>query len=466
MILMCIFIIQAIWIYIDEFAGKELDVEVILKFLLYNTPRLVPLVLPLTVLLASIMTFGNFSEQYELAAMKSAGISLHRAMRGLVVVNLLLCLGTFYFANNVIPFSEFKIFNLRKNLAKLKPSLAITEGIFNDIGQSNIKVNRKYGENKRFLEDVIIHKKNQKQINNIVIKADRGELRGEEFDQGLQLILYDGYRYEEIKNKKRRKEDFPHARVAFEKYTMNIDLSEFNQVDFSEEKFKNTYKMQNINQLELSIDSLETKYAKEIDGFTSSFYARTGINNISKQTKKEQIDNYTNYKDYLSSYDSNVQLQIASQANITVTNQIKTLTSQKNTFFYREKVIALHSLLFHDKYVLGFIPLILFFVGAPLGAIIRKGGFGLPVIFALGIFLSYHFLGQFSKNWAEDGSISTFFGTWLPSFILLPFGIYLTIRSTADKDILNLDLILDPIRSVIQKGVAFFKNRKTSNKKT
>ena len=466
MILMCIFIIQAIWMYIDEFAGKELDVEVIFKFLLYNTPRLVPLVLPLTVLLASIMTFGNFSEQYELAAMKSAGISLNRAMRGLVVVNLLLSLGTFYFANNVIPYSEFKIFNLRKNLAKLKPALAITEGIFNDMGQSNIKVRRKYGENNRFLEDVIIHKKNAKQINHIVIKADRGELRGEEFDQGLQLILYDGYRYEEIKNKKKsqRKEDFPHARVAFEKYTMNIDLSEFNQVDFSEEKFKNTYKMQNINQLELSIDSLETKYATEVSGFTSSFYNRTGVTNIKNNSNKGENVNYTNYKEYLSNYDSNVQLQITSQAISSIDNQKKTLTNQKNTFFYREKVIALHSLLFHDKYALGFIPLILFFVGAPLGAIIRKGGFGLPVVFALGIFLSYHFFGQFTKNWAEDGSVSTFFGTWLPSFILLPFGVYLTIRSTADKDIINLDLVLDPIRSLIQKGIAILKtNKKTAS---
>lgn len=464
MILMCIFIIQAIWIYIDEFAGKELDIEVILKFLVYNTPRLVPLVLPLTVLLASIMTFGNFSEQYELAAMKSAGISLHRAMRSLVIVNLLLSLGTFYFANNVIPYSEFKIYNLRKNLAKLKPALAITEGVFNDMGQSNIKVKRKYGENNRFLEDVIIHKKNSKQINNIVIKADRGELRGEEFDQGLQLILFDGYRYEEIKSKKKtqRKEDYPHARVAFEKYTMNIDLSEFNQVDFSEEKFKNTYKMQNTSQLDLSIDSLEIKYAKEIAGFTNNFYSRTGINNINKQSKKRQIDRYTNFIDYLSNYDSNVQLKIASQAQNTIKNQKKTLTSQKNTFFYREKVIALHSLLFHDKYALGFIPLILFFVGAPLGAIIRKGGFGLPVVFALGIFLSYHFFGQFSKNWAEDGSVSTFFGTWLPSFILLPFGIYLTLRATADKNIVNLDSILDPIRSLIQKGIGAIK----TNKKT
>lgn len=462
---MCIFIIQAIWIYIDEFAGKELDAEIILKFLLYNTPRLVPLVLPLTVLLASIMTFGNFSEQYELAAMKSAGISLHRAMRSLVIINLFLSLGTFYFANNVIPFAEFKIFNLRKNLAKLKPALAITEGVFNDIGESNIKVKRKYGENNRFLEDVIIHKKNKNQVNNIVIKADRGELKGEEFDQGLQLILYDGYRYEEIKSKRKnqRKEDFPHARVAFKKYTMNIDLSEFNQVDFSEEKFKNTYKMQRISQLEVSIDSLEKNYNNEVKGFASNFYNRTGINNIGRYNSKDSIP-YTGYADFLSHYKSKSQQQIALQANKLVTNQKKTLTNQKNTFFYREKIIALHSILLHDKYALGLIPLILFFVGAPLGAIIRKGGFGLPVVFALIIFLGYHFLGQFSKNWAEDGSITTFFGTWLPSFLLLPFGIYLTIRSTADKSILNIDMIIDPIRSVFKKGIVFLKNRKVANK--
>jgi lipopolysaccharide export system permease protein len=230
-------------------------------------------------------------------------------------------------------------------------------------------------------------------------------------------------------------------------------------VDFSDEKFKNTYKMQKISQLSVSIDSLEDTYKKEINGFATNFYGRTGIKNIDKD-KPKNATVFENYSTYLSNYKPNQQLQIVSQAANLINNQKKTLINQKNTFFYREKLIALHGLLLQDKYALGLIPLILFFVGAPLGAIIRKGGFGLPVVFALIIFLGYHFLGQFSKNWAEDGSINTFFGTWLPAFILLPFGVYLTIRSTADKSILNLDLVLDPIREVIQKTLVRIQSKK------
>lgn len=188
-ILMFIFIIQTVWVFIDEFAGKGLDISVLLRFLLYYSPKLVPLVLPLTILLASIMTFGNFAERYEFAAMKSAGISLTRAMRPLFVVNSIACLATFYVANTVIPLAEFKTYNLRKNLSKMRPALAITEGVFNDIGASNIKVKRKYGANDRLLEDVIIHEKSPNQINNVVIKAARGELKSEEVQEGLQLVL-------------------------------------------------------------------------------------------------------------------------------------------------------------------------------------------------------------------------------------------------------------------------------------
>ena len=173
-ILMFIFIIQTVWVFIDEFAGKGLDVSVLLRFLLYYSPKLIPLVLPLTILLASIMTFGNFAERYEFAAMKSAGISLMRAMRPLIIVNSIACLATFYVSNTVIPLAEFKTYNLRKNLSKMRPALAITEGMFNDIGESNIKVGRKYGENDKLLEDVIIHEKSKDKVNHIVIKAERG----------------------------------------------------------------------------------------------------------------------------------------------------------------------------------------------------------------------------------------------------------------------------------------------------
>ncbi|MDA0780606.1 MAG: LptF/LptG family permease, partial [Bacteroidetes bacterium] len=214
-ILMFIFIIQTVWVFIDEFAGKGLDVSVLLRFLLYYSPKLIPLVLPLTILLASIMTFGNFAERYEFAAMKSAGISLMRAMRPLIVVNSIACLATFYVANTVIPLAEFKTYNLRKNLSKMRPALAIIEGMFNDIGESNIKVARKYGENDKLLENVIIHEKSPNQVNNVVIKAARGELKSEEVNEGLQLVLYDGYRYEEVVQKNKHKKNDPHNRIAF-----------------------------------------------------------------------------------------------------------------------------------------------------------------------------------------------------------------------------------------------------------
>ncbi len=140
---MFIFIIQIVWVFIDDLAGKEIDFEIIFKFLLYYSPKLLPLVIPLTVLLASIMTFGNFSENYEMAAIKSSGISLFKSMKSIVVFNLILCVGMFFVANTLIPFAEFKSYNLRKNMAKLKPALAITEGIFNDINMMNIKVKKK-----------------------------------------------------------------------------------------------------------------------------------------------------------------------------------------------------------------------------------------------------------------------------------------------------------------------------------
>ena len=233
---MFIFIIQTFWLFIDELAGKGLDILIIFKFLLYYSPKLIPLVLPLSVLLASLMTFGTLSENYEFAAMKSTGISLQRALYSLVIFHILLGIGTFYFSNHVIPYGELKSYNLRRNLAKLEPTLAIREGIFNEIGETNIKVKRKYGPNERFLEDVIIHEYSPDLKNNVVIKAERGELKSEPTDPNLTLVLYNGNRYEDIEPKKLKERNrMPHAKVYFETYEMNIDLSKFNQVDLEEE---------------------------------------------------------------------------------------------------------------------------------------------------------------------------------------------------------------------------------------
>lgn len=456
-ILMLIFIIQTVWVFIDEFAGKELDTEIVLKFLLYYSPKLVPLVLPLTVLLASIITFGNFSENYEFAAIKSAGMSLKRAMRSLFIFIFLLSIGAFYFANNVIPFAEFKTYNLRKNLAKMRPALAITEGIFNDLGKSTIKVGRKHGEDSRFLEDIIIHEKTPDEKKNIVIKAETGELKSQDATAGLQLLLFNGYRYEEIVPKgNKRKDYYPHARVAFQKYTMNIDLSDLYDVDFENEQYTNTYRMQNSRELRESIDSLRSEFKVEKRSFSENFYNRIGIVNLKRKTPNDSLM-FGGISEFLSNYERPMQVMVLEQAKNYLTPQVETLKNQRKTFVFREKVLALHGITLHNKYVLAVGTLVLFLVGAPLGALIRKGGFGLPTVVALTIFLGYHFLEQFTKNWAEDGSISALAGSWIPTIILIPIGLYLVSRASSDKAVFDPDNMLFQLKEFIRLSPKFFK---------
>ena len=438
LILMLIFVVQTVWVFIDEFAGKGLDITVLLRFLLYYSPKLIPLVLPLTVLLASIMTYGSLAEHYEFAALKSAGISLTRAMRSVFFISLILSGITFYVANTVVPFSEFKTYNLRKNLAKIKPALAISEGVFNDLGESNIKVQDKYGSNDRYLTDVIIHQKQPDLKNTVVVKSKEGELKNADFSDGIQLVLKNGNRYEELKPKRadRQKKRYPHSRVSFGTYTMNIDLSDFNNVDLSETKYTNTYKMQDINKLSFSIDSLQGIYNNDKVSYAKTTYIRTGIKAIHSTKKKVKIvyDGFTNfivkYPDYAK---KSISRQVQSKLNTLDSN----LEAQKKAFFFKKKIINLHKIWYYDKFIISISVLLMFLIGAPLGALIRKGGFGLPVVLALLIFLSYHFAGTFFKNSAEDGSITPFMGTTFPTIILFGLSLIIIQRARTDKGMLG-----------------------------
>ncbi|MFL2639694.1 MAG: LptF/LptG family permease [Flavobacteriaceae bacterium] len=457
-ILMFIFIIQIVWVFIDDLAGKEIDFEIIFKFLIYYSPKLLPLVIPLTVLLASIMTYGNLSENYEMVAIKSSGISLFKSMRSIVMFNLFLCLGMFFVANTLIPFAEFKSYNLRKNMAKLKPALAITEGIFNDINTMNIKVEKKYGPNNSLLKDVIIHMNSINNQNLIVIKAESGELVSSKNENILQLILKNGNRYEEIEiTKPSDKQIKPHTFISFENYVMNIDLREFNQVDFRDEKYNNTYRMQNINQLKYSIDSLSKKLEFQYENFAKNFHTRTGISNFKStvRTDKKNVTKtlYSNYKNHLSDYPLDIQLSIANSTINNLNSQVQVLNNQKNNFFIKEKIINLHKSNLYDKYAFALASILLFFVGAPLGAIIRKGGFGLPMVISLILFLTYHFLGTFARNAAEDGSINAIMGSWIPNLLMFPLGLYLIWRASSDKSIISLDKFLISIKSILYRFI-------------
>ena len=421
-----IFIIQTFWLYVDELAGKGLDIFTIGKFFIYFSPKLVPLVLPLSVLLASLMTYGTLSENSEFIAMKSNGISIIRTMFGLLIFHVFLGIGAFYFSNHVVTYGELKSYNLRKNLAKLKPTLAIREGIFNDIGDMNIKVSRKYGDNEQYLEDIIVHKISfNDEVNRIVIKAESGEIASNN-ENYLQLILKNGNRYEEvIAEDATDKQKYPHAKVYFQEYLMNIDISEFNNVDLDEENYRSTYKMQKISQLKTSVDTLKINFDRDKDVFGKSMANSHPLRRL-PNLNDNQTDSKKPIFDYMESKEKYNIINVLQNSESEVDILLRQINNKKKTYFLQQKLINLHTLTINEKYTIVFACIFLFLIGASIGAIIRKGGIGLPLVLSICIFLTYHYIGVFGKNAAEDSTIDPYVGSWISTVVIAPFAIYLT----------------------------------------
>jgi len=448
-IFMFIFVLQTIWLYIRELAGKDLDIVVIGKFLFYFAPKMVPLVLPLTILVASIMVFGQFAENYEFAAMKANGISLQRAMRSLSVFILGLAVLAFIFANNVIPWAEYESYNLRRNLAKVKPAMAIAEGQFNVVGNINIHVKEKTGERGQFLKDVTIHqKKSVRRGNYTVIKAKKGELISSEDSNVLQLELKDGNYYDEVITRDTRKyiKTKPHVHSTFDTYVINVDLNEFNgDVDLEEKHSDSRYNMMNISDLNYTIDSLYVERKVDYDELSNTMYNRSTFKAMKAPVKIETDSLYTG-NDFIGLLDDKNKIRVLNLASNTANSSIQVLKSSKANFTRNRSWLNRHIISLHEKYVLGIACIILFFVGAPLGALIRKGGIGLPMVVAILLFLSYHFIGLFAKNSAKDGTLNPALGTWLSTLIMLPLSIYLTSRATRDRGLFEIDFITVPLK--------------------
>jgi lipopolysaccharide export system permease protein len=451
---MFIFVLQTIWLYISELAGKDLDVWIILKFLWYVSPRLIPLVLPLTILVTSLMVFGGFAENYEFAAMKSTGISLQRAMGSVMIFIVLLSITAFFFANNVIPYSEYKWQNLRRNISQFKPSMVITEGQFSQIGDMfNIKVEKKSGDRGQYLKDVVIHKKNENKPsgNYTVIIAEDGELASQEGSNTLSLILNKGNYYEEIQSKNpQTQKKHPFAKSYFDQYSINIDLTELNNKDVDKENKLNNQNMYNISELRVEIDSLSKSYTQDIKSYTQNMYYRSGVEKF-KAKKKNDTAQPPAINTILDIFKPAQQLKIVKLALNNAKGTLQTVDAKKFEFKNKTKRLNKNEIALHEKYALGVACIILFFVGAPLGAIIRKGGMGLPMVVAILLFLTYHFIGIFAKNSAEDGTLSPFIATWLSTLIMLPLSIWLTYRATTDQGIFDFDSFLQRFTRLFKK---------------
>ena len=443
-ILFFIFVLQVVWLFISELAGKDLDFIMILKFLLFKMPSIIPLVLPLSVLLASIMTFGSFAENYEFAAMKSSGISLQRSMRTLIYFITFLSIIAFFFANNVIPYAEYKFINFRRNIAQVKPAMAIAEGQFSQVGTYNIKVEKKSGDNGRYLSGVTIHKlSNTSAGSNTVIKAKKGELISNEKSNILKLVLKDGNYYEDIIPKKfEERNKVPFAKSEFKTYVINIDLSKLNTANLEEEQITNTNTMLTVGELKFTLDSLQKNYNKDLVSIVENISLRSSMtnSNYSSGTNFAKL-NSANVLDGFPESDKVQMLRVAS-SNIDATNF--TLESSNFELDDKQKNINLHLIAFYDKFVIAFACILMFFIGAPLGAIIRKGGLGLPIVFAILIFIIFHFINTFGKKVAQEGGIPPFIGCWMSSFVLTPLAIILTKRATDDKGFsISFDWITD-----------------------
>ena len=407
-------------------------------------PSIIPLVLPLSVLLASIMTFGSLAENYEFAAMKSSGISLQRTMKTLIYFITILSVVAFFFANNVIPYAEYKFINFRRNIAQVKPAMAIAEGQFSQVGSYNIKVEKKSGDNGRYLSGVTIHKLSSNGAgSNTVIKAKKGELISNENSNILKLVLKDGNYYEDIIPKKfedRRK--VPFAKSEFKTYVINIDLSKLSSANLDEEQITNTNTMLNVGELKFTLDSLQKNYNKDLVSIAENINSRSAMTTSNFATNVTLLSlSAANVLDNFSDSDKSQILRVAS-GNVDATNF--SLESSRFELQDKQKNINQHWIALYDKFVIAFACLLMFFIGAPLGAIIRKGGLGLPIVFAILIFITFHFINTFGKKVAQEGEITPFMGSWMSSFVLTPLAIILTKRATDDKGFtISFDWITD-----------------------
>ena len=451
LVVLFVLVMQTLWLQFDKIAGKGISVLIILKFLGYIAQMMISTALPIAILLSSIMALGSLSENYEFAAVKSAGVSLNRFIRPLILLMLVLSGLNFLVLNYAFPRAAFKFKNLLLDMQKTKPALALIPGTFNtEIPGYSIKFSEKYGEEKNKLKDVHIYYDLDKNIGNLkVIKAKNGEITTEEGSKYMTLILKDGYHYEELINRKNRSfnknKNMPGTKAHFDEYTVNIDISDLSDINATD--YKSDREMLSLNQLDYYRDSLKVPYDEFVLNKAENIYERSGV-------KKMFIDSLFNADLnplVLENFDSIGKVSVLNIAIKTTDRTLTEMKGYKKIFKDKQKFLNVYDTEYHKRLAFSFACLVLFFIGAPLGSIIRKGGFGLPMILAIIIFVIYFFISTLGKKMAEASAITAILGGWLATIITLPFGLLLMKRATQDKGIFDIDVFFQPVSNFFKK---------------
>lgn len=463
---------QFIWKYIDDFMGKGLEYSIIAELLFYASANLVSLALPLAVLLSSIMTFGSLAEQYELVAMKSSGLSLFRILAPLIVFISLTASGAFYFNNNLAPMANLKFKSLLWDVTHAKPSMELSDGVFyNGIDGYSLRVTEK-DKKTNVLHDLLIYEHNKKNPGNKrVIRAKEGVMEKTADGRYMTLNLKNGVSYDEIGDV--RDKDHPQIRSEFEQDIIVMDLSSFDMQRTDEDLWKNHMKMLSMQQLQTSIDSLVTQKEKRNKDFLLymdrriSFSDTVETDSVQVSTLAPDITSASERRvtalppDSAASFDFN-DLSVLEQRRvvnvaINITRNGKNYMNRtQNEIENRDEYINKHRIEWHRKLTLSFACVILFFIGAPLGAIIKKGGLGLPVIFSVVFFLIFHISSMTGEKMVESGVLLPFTGMWLSSMILLPIAIFLTYKAANDAALFDRDTYI----RIVNRILGFFKPKK------
>ncbi len=443
--LICIFILlmQFLWKHVAELVGKGVSWSVLSEFFIYAIFSLVPMALPLAILLASLMTFGNLGEKFELTAIKSAGISLFRIMRPLIIFIIIICIGAFYFSNYVLPIAQTKLWTLIFSLKQKSPEFDIPVGEFySGINGVNIYVRQKED---KLLKNMMIYDFSGGFDNATVMVADSGRVQFSKDNKYLLLTLYDGESFENLKRQRvsNSSSSVPYRRETFKLKEILLDFdTEFNR--FDESMLQDQHVSKNIKQLTQSIDSV-SKIANQRSFNQSKEIVKVhylGREDFSNQLKidssKQDLNKFNTDSIFLSlNQESMVQ---ASAVSIQKAKSMRDVI-EYNKIMLDEPVsyVRRHQIEWNRKFTLSFACLIFFFIGAPLGAIIRKGGIGTPIVISVIMFIFYYIIDNTGYKLARDGVWTTYQGMWLSSAILLPIGIFLTYKAVIDATILNTD---------------------------
>ena len=469
----CLFIVlmQFLWRYIDDMVGKGLGILVLGEMFFYAALFLVPMALPLAILLASLMTFGNLGERLELLAMKSAGVSLIHIMRPLIITIGMISVGAFFFQNNVMPIAQVKLYTLLYSMRQKSPELDIPEGSFyKDIPGFNVYV--KHKDNKTgLLKDLMIYDYSEGFNNARVIVADSGRLKTSADKLFLILSLYNGESFENLKSQEKTSQTtkaVPYRRESFSTKDILIEFdANFNRTD--ESFMQNQYLGKNLKDLQLSIDSMNCKLdsiriinADNLyDGsYLKSFKAPAKENPDEKDSllRAEVTPLFETESSPDTDFESIYQ-SLTPSGKASVLNRTKSAIENIRTdYYFRASTVGTeaakirrHMTEWHKKFTLSFACLVFFFIGAPLGAIIRKGGLGMPVVISVILFIFYYIIDNMGYKMARDGVWPAWQGMWLSSAVLTPMGIFLTYKAVKDSVILNADTYLNALKNIIGK---------------